>query len=157
MAKDKKKPLPFSADNVVTIAGGDGMPPEPHWPHYYDETADQRRAHGHWAEIASALRDAGGLSVSNGHAILRLVTFRMEYDASAQDVATRGVIRPATRKHGEYTNPHFRAMRQLDETIRQLEAELGISPVRRGRIGKVVRKITKPRAADAYLGKPANQ
>jgi hypothetical protein len=150
------KPLPFTAA-LVSIAGGDGMPPEPNWGHYYGDVADQARAHGHWSEICSSLRDAGGLAVSNGHAILRLITMRMEYDTSAQDVASRGVVIAATPKRYAHTNPHFRAMRQLDETIRQLEAELGIAPVRRGRIGKVVRKITKPRAADAYLGKPANQ
>jgi P27 family predicted phage terminase small subunit len=131
------------------------MPPEPNWAHYYDDAEKRERAHTNWLEICHALRDAGGLAVSNGHAILRLISLRLEYDFSMQDVAARGVVIPETRKRFAHTNPHFRVMRQIDETIRQLEAELGISPVRRGRIGKIQKRQTKARAADEFL-KPAN-
>ena len=118
MAKDKKipKPLPFKP-TLVTIAGGDGMPPEPHWRYYYDETEAQKRAHRHWAEIASALQGCrrpvrvqrsrnpapGYLS----HGIRR---------ERAGCCRARRYPPGNAQKVGTY-NPHFRAMRQLDETI----------------------------------------
>jgi phage terminase small subunit len=138
------------------IEGGDGTPPEPNWKDIYRDAEKEARAHQYWSEVCSALRDAGGLTVSNGHAIYRLAAFRIEFDNSARDVADRGVIRPATKKRFEHVNPHFTAMRQLDETIRQLEAELGVSPARRARIGKVPRKASKLSPADRYL-RPADR
>jgi hypothetical protein len=42
-------------------------------------------------------------------------------------------------------------MRQADEALKVLEAELGVSPVRRGRATKVTREKKIERASDRYL------
>jgi P27 family predicted phage terminase small subunit len=143
---------------VHVLDGGEGSPPEPNWVEIYgDENKDRlKRAREHWRQIVSRLKDAGAIEPGNGHAIMRLVSQYLIFDGCLRNVAERGAVLPKTRKADERTNPHFRTMRQCDETIRQLEAELGIAPVRRDRVGKVARKVTKARPADAFLGKPVN-
>ena len=152
--------------SVHVIDGGEGAPREPNWSLVYrakhcrtvaekerEEARaleNQRLAREHWQEIVSGLRDAGALAVANGHTIKRLVQFRIAYDASAADVGSLGTVIPGTKRREPRVNPHFRLMRQNDETIRQLEAELGVAPVRRGRLCKVTRKATSARPAEQW-------
>jgi P27 family predicted phage terminase small subunit len=140
--------------NLHVIEGGHGEPPEPDWSRLYVKNANLEReqAGEYWAEIVGAMREAGTLSVVNGHAIKRLCCFLVLYEKAQKDVATEGATLRYKRSNLPYTNPNLIVMRQLDETIRSLESELCLPPLRRGRAGKVTRKPTKPRPADAWLG-----
>ncbi len=114
--------------SVHVIDGDEGAPPEPDWTLIYQDATDCINASAHWKQAVSALRDAGALEPGNGHAILRMVSFRLLFEASMLNCAEKGVRLPATKKREERANPHLGHMRQIDESIRQLEAELGLSP-----------------------------
>lgn len=114
---------------------------------------DLAAAHEEWGVVTRELVEAGTLAVSNGHAIKRLVEFRVQYERAARHVAEHGsLLKPTSKKAkvGQW-NPYWSVMRQADESIRIAEAELGISPVRRGKAAKVQRGKKAPRAADKFL------
>ena len=98
-------------------------------------------------------RDAGTLAVANGHAIKRLVDFRIQYERSSRHVAEQSPVTKAKRTGVPQYNLHWTVMRQADEAIRALEAALGVAPTSRGKATKVSRVKKAKRAADAYLGK----
>lgn len=137
--------------SLTTIDGGDGMPPEPDWSSIYDDILDQELAHRVWGEITRNMQSAGILGVENGHMIRRLVDFTIIYERSARDVASVGVVKMAKRTKVQQVNIYFGIMKQASEAMRLLEVELGIPPIRRAKAGKVERKKTVARAADAYL------
>jgi P27 family predicted phage terminase small subunit len=134
------------------MPGGDGTPEEPDWSSIYSDELDIVAAHEEWGVVVRELQDAAALSVANGHSIRRLVEFRIQYGRSAQHVAEHGPILAGKRAKVGQWNPHWSVMRQAEETIRSLEAELGLAPTRRGKVVKAVRKQTRRRAADDYLG-----
>lgn len=136
------------------IIGGEGEPDEPDWQLIYSSADDLATARREWGMVVRELRECQTLSVANGHAIRRLVDFRIQYERAARHVAEHGAIfrGKGRAKHGEW-NPWWSALRQSEEVIRQCESELGISPIRRGRAAKVARRDRKARAADAYLKK----
>jgi phage terminase small subunit len=135
------------------VPGGDGTPQEPDWGLIYDDEMDRDFAHEDWGRVVREMREASTLAVVNGHAIGRLVQFRVQHERAARHVAEKGAILPPTSKKAKVGqwNPYWSVMRQSDESIRILEAELGIAPVRRNRAGKVARRPKTARAADAYL------
>ncbi|KQT03202.1 MULTISPECIES: P27 family phage terminase small subunit [unclassified Rhizobium] len=133
------------------ILGGDGSPPEPDWASIYADEFDILEAHEQWSIVLNELRDAHTLAVSNGHAIKRLVEFRVQYERSSKHVAEHGPVLKGKRAKVGQWNPHWSVMRQADEAIRVIEAELGIAPARRGKVTKVQRGKKTSRAADGYL------
>lgn len=133
------------------VAGGDGTPPEPDWSALYVDELDLAAAKSHWGSTVRDLRESGTLSVANGHAIRRLVEFRIQYERAARHVAENGPIIAAKRAQTGQFNPYWAVMKHADEAIRILEAELGIPPVRRGRATKVKRAEKVQRASDKYL------
>lgn len=138
------------------IEGGDGRPPEPDWNLIYSDEIDIAIAREEWEIVIREMQAAKTLTVANGHAIQRLVAFRIIYERAARQVAEAGAIVKAKRTRVPQYNPHWIVMRQADETIRAHEAELGVSPSRRGRATKIERQKRKPRPADAYLN-PTNR
>jgi phage terminase small subunit len=143
----------MAAAKLTSIAGGDGVPREPDWSQLFTDEFDLALATEHWGVITRELDNAGVLAVTNGHAIRRLIEFRVQYERSARHVAEKGAILAPTSKKAKVGqwNPHWSAMRQADESIRVLEAELGLAPTRRGKTTKVQRGKKAPRAADDYL------
>lgn len=135
------------------ITGGDGTPPEPDWHLIYSDEIDLAMAREEWAIVIREMQAAKTLSVANGHAIQRLVSFRIVYEHAVREVNESGAIIKAKRTGAPTYNPYWIVMRQADETIRAAEAELGVSPSRRSRATKVERRVRKPRASDDYLGK----
>ncbi|MCV9997337.1 P27 family phage terminase small subunit [Pararhizobium sp. YC-54] len=133
------------------VLGGDGVPPEPDWASIYTDEFDILEAHEQWTIVLNELREANTLAVSNGHAIKRLVEFRVQYDRSSKHVAEHGPVLKGKRAKVGQWNPHWSVMRQADEAIRVIEAELGIAPARRGKVTKVTRGKKTSRAADSYL------
>lgn len=136
-----------------TIPGGAGTPPEPDWESLYSDPLDIAAAVEEWGTIIRELKDAQALTVANGHACKRLVQFRIVYERAARQVAEHGPVTKAKRTQVPTWNLQWSVMKQAEESIRALEAELGIPPTRRGKIVKAVRKQPKPKASDAYLGK----
>jgi phage terminase small subunit len=70
----------------------------------------------------------------------------VQYERAAKHVAEHGAILPPKNKRtkvGQW-NPFWSVMRQADKAILALEAELGLSPVCRGKAEKVQRGKTKP-------------
>lgn len=138
---------------ISEIDGGAGVPPEPDWSDLYSDDLDIAAAHEEWGIVVRELRDAGVLSVANGHAVKRLIQFRVEFERAARQVAEDGSVVKAQRTGVPQHNPYWVVMRQADEAIRVLEAELGIAPTRRGKATQAKRVKKAQRAADAYLGK----
>ena len=141
--------------SLTTIGGGDGTPPEPDWSQLYADEFDLAFAAEQWGAVVREMAGRGILSVANGHAIKRLVQFRVQFERASRHVAENGAIIPAKRSKAPQWNLHWSVMTKADEAIRVLEAELGLAPVRRGKAAKVERKVRQARAADAYL-KAAN-
>lgn len=139
---------------LKAVPGGDGTPPEPEWSQLYADEMDLAFASEEWSAVVREMAGRGILSVANGHAIKRLVQFRVQFERAARHVAENGAILPAMRAKTGQWNPHWSVMTKADEAIRVLEAELGLAPVRRGKAAKVERKVRQARAADDFL-KPA--
>jgi P27 family predicted phage terminase small subunit len=133
------------------IIGGDGAPPEPDWSALFDDDLDRVSAAEHWSATIRELRAEATLTIANGHAIRRLVEFRVQYQRAARHVAEHGAILKASKaKIGQF-NPYWAVMKHASDEIRLLEAELGIAPVRRSRATKVKREKKSERASDRYL------
>lgn len=135
----------------AVIEGGGAE--EPDWASLFSDELDIAAAHEHWNRIIRELQAAGTLAEDNGDAVRRLVDFRIQYDRASKHVAEHGAILPPKNKRtkvGQW-NPFWSVMRQADKSILIIEAELGLSPVRRGKATKVQRGKKSTRAADAYL------
>lgn len=137
--------------NLMTIAGGDGTPPEPDWSQLYSDELDIAFARSEWGLVIRSLQEAQTLSVENGHMIERLVMYRVQFARASREVAEHGTIKTAKRTRVPQVNPYWAIMRQAGEEIRVIEVELGLPPVRRGKTTKVQRGKKAPRAADSYL------
>jgi phage terminase small subunit len=136
---------------LVTVTGGAGVPPEPDWSKIYPKTADVAAARGHWGVVTRELSSAQTLAVANGNMIERLVHFRVEFERAARHVAKHGTVIEAKRSGVPAINVFWPVMRQASESLRTIEIELGLPPVRRGKVGKVNNAQKTPRPADAYL------
>ncbi|WP_258596653.1 P27 family phage terminase small subunit [Mesorhizobium sp. AR07] len=115
------------------IEGGNGTPDEPDWASLYADEFDIAAAHEEWGIVVRELRDAVTLSVANGHAVRRLVEYRVQFERASRHVAEYGpILEPTSKKAkvGQW-NPYWSVMRQAGEAIRALEAELGLAPVQR--------------------------
>ena len=124
-----------------TIDGGDGIPPEPEWSQYFSDEFDIEAARDEWGVVVREMQRDETLAVCNGHAIRRLVDFRIQYKRAAIHVAEYGaIIQAKTTGKGGQWNPHWSVMRQADHAIRALEAELGLAPRRRAAVVKVKRR-----------------
>ncbi|MDF2797652.1 MAG: hypothetical protein K0R85_396 [Devosia sp.] len=140
--------------NITPIDGGDGMPPEPDWTQTYSDELDLALASETWGEITREMKAAGTVAVANGHAIQRLVNFRIIYEHSARDAAENGAVIRAPKTGVPQYNPHWIVSRQADDAMRALEGELGISPLRRGRVSKAAPRQRKARPSDEWLARP---
>ena len=139
--------------DLRAIDGGDGRPPEPEWSFHYSDKLDIEAAREEWQVVCREMQGAETLAVCNGHAIRRLVEFRVQFDRAANHVAKHGaIVRGKTTTLAGQWNPHWSVMRQADDKIRALEAELGLSPRRRAAVAKVKRRMNRRVAADDYLG-----
>ncbi len=97
------------------------------------------------------MEQAQTLCVANGHAIERLIDFRLVYRTAMQEVAEKGAVLKSPRTKVPQYSPHFVIARQANELITALEAELGLAPARRGKAVKVQQRPKPSRAADVYL------
>lgn len=129
---------------------------EPKWSVLLPDRAERKVAAEHWRRIASEMEAREILSPSNGHALQRLVMAYLVYDRCSRQVADDGlVIEPAADnpKAIARLSIHYKAMREAESTAERLENQLGLSPGRRGKVGKVVKKRERSAGADNFLGK----
>jgi P27 family predicted phage terminase small subunit len=139
--------------DLRTIDGGEGLPPELDWSLHYSDELDIAAARDEWGVVVREMQGAETLAVYNGHAIGRLVEFRIQYKRAANHVAKHGaIIKGKTTGSGGMWNPHWSIMRQADQVIRALEAELGLSPRRRAAAMKAKRRMNRRGAADDDFG-----
>lgn len=138
--------------SLSVIDGGDGMPPEPDWTAIYSDVMDIALARETWQQVTREMQAIGTLSVVNGHAIWRLCTFRIVFERAARAAADQGAVIKAKKTGVLQYSPHWIVSRQADEAMRAIEAELGISPLRRSKAGKAPGRARPKRAADRYLG-----
>jgi len=138
------------------IEGTGAIVVEPDWSKLFDDDIEQVSAHEHWRIITTELKDRQLLAAANGHSIQRLVCAYLMFDRMYREVAENGVVTKPRRGNSKAIariSPYFTAMREAGSDAAALEAELGISPRRRGAATKVDRKQAKPRAADAYTSR----
>jgi P27 family predicted phage terminase small subunit len=139
------------------IEGTGSIVPEPHWRMLLTDELEVEAASESWRIVTTELRGRQLLSPANRHAVQRLVLAYVLHDRAAREVAENGAVTKPKRGNPKAIarlSPHFTAMRESANDAAVLEAELGISPRRRGAVTKVERKGRVARASDAYL-KPA--
>ena len=141
--------------SVIGIDGTGAIVIEPDWESLFSDVLEIAAAKEHWRIITTELKDRQLLAAANGHSIQRLVCAYLMFDRMYREVAENGVVskpRRGNSKAIERIRPHFTAMREAGSDAAALEAELGLSPRRRGAVTKAERKLKRERASDAYLG-----
>lgn len=131
---------------------------EPEWKRLLPENGEQVAASEHWRRVAGEMDQLEILSASNGHALQRLVMAYLVYDRCSREVAAGGLVtakNPDNPKSIERLSIHYKAMREAESTAQRLEDQLGLTPGKRGKVGKVARKQERKTGADAFLGPPA--
>ena len=132
------------------IEGGRDLPEQPDWHLLFSATDECAAAVRHWTCVVAAMREADTISKANGASVKRLVLAQIVYDRAALAVMRDGAIRRV--KSVDRKNPNFMVMRQASEMCSSLEGELGLSPAKRSRAGKVARTARKlSPAANKYL------
>lgn len=127
---------------------------EPDWPRLLPDRGEQEAASEHWRRVAGEMHDLEILSLANGHSLQRLVLAYLVYDRCSKSVAADGLV-----THPSKDNPkaiarlsiHYKAMREAENTAERLEGQLGLTPGKRGRVGKVTKKRERKAGADAFL------
>ena len=137
--------------NVVEIAGGEGVPPEPNWRTIFGRAADREAAATYWQSIISELRTVEKLAVANSHSIKRLVVAYVTYDISAREVLKSGPVIKAKKTGVPTYNPWWTTMSNADSQASALEKSLCISPRDRGTGAKVVKKVTRTTGSARYI------
>lgn len=128
---------------------------QPDWSILLPDAAEQLIARGHWRRIVEEMTAREILSSSNGHALQRLVLAYIVYDRCSRQVAGDGLVteaNPENSKAIDRLSIYYKAMREAETTAERLEAQLGLSPGRRSKVGKVVKRRERTAGADAFLG-----
>lgn len=137
--------------DVIEIAGGEGVPPEPSWRSIFGRAAEREAASGYWKSIISEMKSAEKLAVANSHSIKRLVVAYVTFDISAREVLKMGPVIKAKRTGVPTFNPWWTTMSNASSQAQALEKELCVSPRERSSGGKVERKARRTTGADSYL------
>ena len=143
-AEAKREAIP--ADAIVT---------EPDWARLLTDAGEIGAAAEHWRRITGEMLELQTLSAANGHSLQRLVLAYLIYDRCALQVAIDGLVtepNAANPKAIARLSIYYKAMREAENTTERLEGQLGLTPGRRGRVGKVAKKRERSAGADAFLG-----
>lgn len=136
------------------IEGSGSIVVEPDWESLFSDVLDIEAAKEYWRVITTELRDRQLLAPANAHAIQRLICAYLMFDRMYREVAENGVVikpRRGNTKAIARISPYFSALREAGVDATNIEAELGISPRRRGSVTKAERKQRKERASDGYI------
>jgi len=136
------------------IEGSGAIVVEPDWQALFNDELEVVAAREHWRVITTELKDRQLLSAATGHSLQRLVCAYLMFDRMYREVAENGVVikpRRGNTKAIARISPYYTAMREAMSDAATLEAELGISPRRRGSAVKVQRDKKTTRPADEFL------
>lgn len=142
-----------------TSPADSGIVTEPDWKLLLPDVAERKVAAGHWRRVTEEMTAREILSSSNGHALQRLVLAYLVYDRCSREVAAGGIVdepNPDNPKAIARLSIQYKAMREAESTAERLEAQLGLSPGRRGKVAKVAKKRERTAGADAFLGARAD-
>jgi P27 family predicted phage terminase small subunit len=137
----------------IDVAGGILL--EPDWSRLLPDAAERKAASEHWQRIVQEMRDGETLSASNGHALQRLVLAYLVYDRCSQMVAAEGLVTEPNKDNPKAIarlSIHYHGMCDAEKTAERMEKQLGLSPDRRGKAGKVAKKRERSAGADRFLG-----
>lgn len=126
--------------------------PEPNWYLIYPDSGDIDFAHTEWLRLVADMRAMSTYSLANHHSMERLVRTRVILNRSLRVVEEDGAVLISSSTCNVVQNKHWAIVRQSDAMIRALEAELCISPYRRGKAGKI-KSAGGAGAADRYLSR----
>jgi len=146
MAKAPRKTAAKLDDSIVAA---------PDWQQLLPDAAERAVATAHWTRITGEMRDREILSASNGHTVQRLVLAYLIYDRCSLAVAGGGIVDEPNAENPKAIarlSIHYKAMREAESTAERLEAQLGLSPGRRGKVAKVTKQRQRTAGADAFLG-----
>jgi P27 family predicted phage terminase small subunit len=150
-AKPKKAaPPPLIRETIGGIL-------EPDWARLLPEADEQTAAADHWRRVAREMHELEILSLANGHALQRLVLAYLVYDRCSKNVAADGLVTEPNKDNPKSIarlSIHYKAMREAENTAERLEGQLGLTPGKRGRVGKVTQKRERKAGADAFLQQP---
>ncbi len=143
--------------SVVTLPGAaQGVElPEPDWSAVYSDEVEQAGASQHWHGILSELRRLQALTAENASQIERLVHHRIVHAEAVRMVAENGAVtKPSARnaKSIARVSPWWTVMREAASDCDRIEAELGLSPRRRGGVATVAPVKATRKARDEFLG-----
>lgn len=128
---------------------------EPNWTVLLDQKAERETAKRHWKRITDEMRERETLSASNGHSVQRLVLAYIVYDRCSAEVARSGLVEEPAEDNPRAIariSIHYKVMSEAEKTTERLEAQLCLSPQRRSKVGKVVKKRERSAGADSFLG-----
>ncbi len=137
--------------DIITLDGGDGVPPEPNWVRLFGRKADREAASEHWKRIISEMRGADTLAVVNTHAIQRLVVAYVNYDLAAKMVLKLGPVIPAPKTKVLTYNPWWTVQANAASQAEALEKQLCIPPRERANGGKVAKKTVRSTGSARFL------
>lgn len=130
---------------------------EPEWARLLPEAPERTAASEHWRRIAGEMHELEILSLANGHSLQRLVLAYLVYDRCSKSVAVDGLVTEPSKDNPKSIarlSIHYKAMREAENTAERLEGQLGLTPGKRGRVGKVTKRRERKAGADAFLDKP---
>lgn len=131
---------------------------EPDWARLLPEAEERAAASEHWRRVAGEMDQLQILSPSNGHALQRLVMAYLVYDRCSLAVGVDGIVTERNKdnpKSIDRLSIFYQAMREAEKTTERLEQQLGLTPGRRGKVGKVTKPKERRAGADAFLGPKA--
>lgn len=140
---------------IVSMPGAspgiDIAPPD--WTSIYSDPMDCLTAEKHWEGIVFELRRMQALTAENAHSVERLVHHRMVYASASRRLAEVGAVSKPRRgnpKAIERVSPWWTVMREAAADIDRMEAELGLSPRRRGGVATVSPPRGAKKARDEF-------
>ncbi|MDF1506333.1 P27 family phage terminase small subunit [Roseisolibacter sp. H3M3-2] len=130
-------------------------PGEPDWERLLPDRDEQIAASAHWLRIVGEMRERETFSESNTHSVQRLILAYLVYDRCSRSVAVDGLVTEPNKDNPKAIarlSIYYQAMREAEKTTERLEQQLGLTPGRRAKVGKVVKKRERSAGADAFLG-----
>lgn len=139
---------------MEVIEGSGDIVVEPDWQSILNDVLEIAAANEYWRVMTTEMKERGTLSPANGHSMQRLIMAYLAFDRASKEVAENGSVTKPKRGNSKAiarVSPYFAVMRESGSDADRLEAQLGLSPLHRGKVTKVERKARQKRASDAYI------
>lgn len=136
------------------IEGTGEIVSEPDWSKYLKTASEKACAREHWRAVTTEMRSRNILSPGNAHALIRLIMTYIVHDRAAIEAGKTGAVLKPKRgnpKSIARVSPHYTVMKEAAAAAAGMEAELGLSPRRRGSAAVVEKKVQRRTGADQYL------